>query len=88
MKSTPYACRVVAVVIGVMVAAAKFYPVRELAAALLMFSVLFGIVGAGFLILIATEELALKGMTLLESQFAYVRARTEEQDAHRRNLHP
>ena len=65
-----------AVVLGVSAAAFEFYPVRELVAALLMFSIVFGVVGAGFLILIATEELALKGMTLLESRLAYIRVGT------------
>jgi hypothetical protein len=71
-----HAVRAMAVVLGISVAAFEFYPVREVLAALLMFSILFGIVGAGFLILIATEELALKGMTLLESRLAYIQART------------
>jgi hypothetical protein len=71
-----HAVRAIALVLGISLAGVEFYSVRELVAALLMFSVLFGIVGAGFLILFATEELALKGMTLLESQLAYVRART------------
>ena len=71
-----HAVPAMAVVLGISVAAFEFYPVRELVAALLMFSILFGVVGAGFLILIATEEIALKGMTLLESRLAYMQART------------
>jgi hypothetical protein len=71
-----HAVRAMAVVLGVSAAAFEFYPVRELVAALLMFSIVFGVVGAGFLILIATEELALKGMTLLESRLAYTRGGT------------
>ena len=68
--------RAMVVVLGVSAAAFEFYPVRELVAALLMFSIVFGVVGTGLLILIATEELALKGMTRLESRFAYISART------------
>lgn len=66
----------VAIIFGVSAATVEFYSVRELVAALLMFTILFGIVGAGFLILIAAEELTTKGMTLLEPRVAYVRART------------
>lgn len=66
----------VAIVFVVSVAVIEFYFVRELLAALLMFSILVAIVGTAFLILIAAEELALKGMTLLEPRFVYVRART------------
>ena len=65
-----------AIIFGVSAAAVEFYSVRELVAALLMFAIVFGVVGAGFLVLIAAEELVLKGMTLLEPRFAYVRART------------
>jgi len=66
----------VAIVFGASVGVIEFYFVRELVAALLMFSILFAIVGTGFLILIAAEKLAVKGMTQLEPRFAYVRART------------
>ena len=71
----------VAIIVGVSVAAVEFYSVRELIAALLMFSILFGIVGAGFLILIAAEELALKGMTLLEHQNEEARTHNAEKNA-------
>ena len=71
-----HAISIVAVVLGISAAAVEFYAVRELVAALLLFSALFGIVSTGLLILVATEELALKGMTLLESRVAYIRART------------
>jgi len=64
-----------AVVLAICVAAVRFYTVRELIAALLIFSVVFGIVGVVALVLIAIDGLALKVMTLLESGFAYVGAR-------------
>jgi len=58
-----YAVRGIAVLLGISAAAFEFYPVRELVAALLMFSILFGVVGAGFLVLVAAEELALRSDT-------------------------
>lgn len=78
-----HAIRIMAVVLGISTAAVKFYSIRELAAALLLFSVLFGIIGTGLLILIATEKLALKGMALLEPGVAYIRARTRAASLHR-----
>jgi uncharacterized membrane protein YdfJ with MMPL/SSD domain len=68
--------RTVAVVLAICAAAVQFYAVRELLAALLIFSALFGIVGFVVLVLIAIDGLALKLMTLLESGFTYVGART------------
>jgi hypothetical protein len=60
--------------IGVAIGAVGFYQVRELLAALLMFSVLFGAVGLALLILFLIQEVALKGLTLLEARAAYLRA--------------
>ena len=64
--------------IGVAIAAVEFYQVRELLAALLIFSVLFGAVGMTLLILFLIQEVALKGVTRLEARVAYVRARLSD----------
>jgi hypothetical protein len=61
--------------IAVALVAIAFYPVRELLAALLIFSVLSGTVGMALLILFLVQELALKGVTQLEARLACVRAR-------------
>jgi hypothetical protein len=75
MKRT-YIVPTLALVLAICVAAVRFYTVRELIAALLIFSVVFGIVGVVVLVLIAMDGLALKVMTLFESGFAYIGART------------
>jgi len=75
MKRT-YIVPTVAVVLAISATTVEFYAERELMAALLLFSVLFGIVGVVVLVLIAIDGVARKVMTLLESGFAYVGART------------
>ena len=59
-----------ATVIGV-----DFYRVRELLAALLIFTVLFCTAGMALLILFLLQESALRGMTYCEAGMARVRAR-------------
>ncbi len=66
--------RAVLATIGVSLAAVGSYQVRELLAALLIFSVFFGAVGMALLILFLIQEVALKGVTRLEERVAYVRA--------------
>ena len=66
--------KAVPAVIGVAIAAVGFYRVRELLAALLIFSVLFVAVGMGLLILFLIQEVALKGVTRLEAHVAYLRS--------------
>lgn len=66
--------KAVPAVIGVAIAAVGFYRVRELLAALLIFSVLFSAVGMGLLILFFVQEVALKGVTRLEARLPYLRA--------------
>jgi hypothetical protein len=61
--------------IGLTVAAIGFYEVRELLAALVIFTVLFGSLGVAIVILFLIQELALKGVTRLEACLAGVRAR-------------
>jgi hypothetical protein len=51
---------------GIAIAAIGFYRVRELVAALIIFSVLFGILGIALLTLFLIQELALKGGSELE----------------------
>jgi uncharacterized membrane protein YdfJ with MMPL/SSD domain len=75
MKRT-HVVRAIAVIPAICAAAVKFYAVRELVAALLMFSVLFGIVVVVVLVFIAIDGLALKVMTLLKSDLAYAAARS------------
>jgi len=59
-----------AVILGSSLAAAEFYPVRELAAALIIFSVLFGTTGIALLSLILIQEAALKGVAHIEARLA------------------
>jgi hypothetical protein len=66
--------RAVLATIGVALAAVRFYQVRELLAALLLFSLLFAAVGIGLLILFLIQEAALKGVNCIEARVAYVRA--------------
>jgi hypothetical protein len=60
--------------IGVARAAVGFYEVRELLAALLMFSLIFCIVGIALLIVFLIQEVALQGLNRLEARAVYVRA--------------
>lgn len=55
------------------IGAAEFYSVRELVAALIIFSILFGTIGMALLILFLIQDLALKGVAHLESGMAYIR---------------
>lgn len=65
-----------AAVIGIISAATiEFYAIRELVAALLIFSVIFIGVTAGLLIVGLTEEMALKGIAMLGCRVAAVQAR-------------
>jgi ABC-type phosphate transport system permease subunit len=66
---------VIAVVLGLSIGAAEFYSVRELVAALIIFSILFGTMGMALLSLFLIQDLALKGVAHLESRMAYVRIR-------------
>lgn len=59
-----------AVVLGTFPAAAEFYSVRELAAALIIFSVLFGTIGTAVLSLILIQEAALKRVARMEARLA------------------
>ena len=60
--------------LGVAVAAMRFYQVRELLAALLIFSLLFAAVGIALLILFLIHEAALKGVNCIEARVVCVRA--------------
>ena len=73
MKCHSYQLEAIMGAIVVSMVAAAFYQVRELAAALLMFSVLFGTVGMAFLILFLIQELALKGLIRIETSMAHIR---------------
>ena len=61
--------------VGMAIAAMGFYQVRELVAALVIFSILFGIMGMALLILFLIQEVALKGVTQVEARLACVRVR-------------
>jgi len=69
--------RAEAIVAGfsVFIASIWFYQVRELVAALAIFSILFVTMGMALLILYSIEKLALKGVTRLEGRVAYARSR-------------
>jgi hypothetical protein len=58
--------------LGVAVAAMRFYQMRELLAALLIFSLIFCIVGMALLILFLIQEVTLKGLSRIEARVAYV----------------
>lgn len=66
---------VIVVVLMLSVCVVEFYAVRELAAALIIFGVLFGTIGTVLLILILIEETALKGMSYVEERVSCVRTR-------------
>ena len=59
-----------AVILGTSLAAAEFYSVRELAAAFIIFAVLFGTIGTAILSLILIQEAALKGVARIEARLA------------------
>jgi hypothetical protein len=65
----------IAAVLCLSIAVADFYQVRELFAALAIFAVLFGTIGAALLILFLIQKAALKGVTCLEMGMVRVRAR-------------
>ncbi len=62
------------IAVGLVVATAEFYVVRELLAALVIFAVLFSAVGMALLIMVAIEESILTGMIHLEARLVRVRA--------------
>lgn len=66
---------VIAAVSGFTIGAAGFYSVREVVAALIIFSILFGTMGMALLSLFLIQDLALKGVAHLESRIAYIRVR-------------
>lgn len=72
--------------VALIIAAMAFYQVRELIAALVIFSVLFGALGATLLMLFFVQDATLKGVTQLEARMAYVRTRhgapTQAHDDH------
>jgi hypothetical protein len=61
------------VVIATPLAAVEFYSVREFAAALLIFSVLFGAIGTVLLSLILIQAAAVKGVARIEARLAHRR---------------
>jgi len=60
----------VAGILGLYLAAVEFYSVRELAAALIIFTVFFGTIGTALLSLILIQETALKGVARIEARLA------------------
>ena len=60
----------VAVILGLSLAGLEFYPLRELAAALIIFGVFFGTIGTALLSLILIQEAALKGVARIEAHLA------------------
>ena len=61
--------------VGAAIAAMGFYQVREMIAALVIFSILFGTMGIALLMLFLIQEIALRGVTQVEARVACVRAR-------------
>jgi hypothetical protein len=75
-RSDPYKVLKAVIAAGaIALAATYFYAIRDLLAALLIFSVLFAVVGTALLILILLQEAALWGVTQVESHWTNVRAR-------------
>jgi hypothetical protein len=70
-----YQIQAIAGATGLAIAAIGFYRVRELVAALIIFSFLFGIVGIALLTLISIHELALKRVIQVLARLACVRPR-------------
>jgi uncharacterized membrane protein len=68
----------VTIAFGLVVAAMESYVVRELAAALAMFAVLFSAAGTALLVMVAIEESISTGITHLEARLVRVRARNRE----------
>ena len=66
----------------IMPVTAEFYRVRELLAAKVIFTALFGILGTALLIAFFVQESALKGMTHFELGMARIRARHSAASAH------
>jgi len=60
-----------AIVLGASLTAGEFYPIRELAAALIIFSAFFGVVGTGLLGLILIQQVALKGVECIGVRLAH-----------------
>ena len=61
---------VIPVALALSIGAAAFYSLRELVAALIIFSILFGTVVMTLLILFLIQDLALKAVAHLESRMA------------------
>ena len=59
------------IVVGLSLAAVEFYSVRELAAALIIFSVLFGAIGTVVLCVILIQEMSLRAMAQIEAHVAH-----------------
>jgi len=66
------------IAVGLVVAMAEFYVVRELLAALAISAVLFSAVGTALLIMVAIEESILTGIMHLEARLIRVRAQDRE----------
>ncbi len=60
-----------AIVLGFSLAAVEFYSMRELAAALIIFSVLFGVIGTVVLCLILIQEMSLRAVAQIEARVAH-----------------
>lgn len=77
MKTNRFYTRSAALAVGpaLTVAAAEFYRVRELLAALAIFTLLFGALGMVLLVGFLAEEAVVKGAEHFEASLAYVRAR-------------
>jgi hypothetical protein len=69
------AIRTVIAAIAIGATAAISFQVRELAAALLIFSIVFGTIGIAILLLVLVEEAALQGISRIATGLAHVRDR-------------
>jgi hypothetical protein len=66
------------IVLGLLVAAIELYPVRELVAAWVIFSILFAAAATILLLLVLVEEATLKGVILFETLLVRVQKRNTE----------
>lgn len=62
-----YQVQVIVGATGLVVAGVEFYPVRELVAALIIFSILFGVMAVSFFTLFLIRAAVLKSLSQIES---------------------
>lgn len=85
-RAYAYQLEVIVGAIGMATAAIEFYEVRELVAALIIFTLLFGTLAVALLTLVLIQRTVLKGLTQFESCAVYVRAQHAALSIQRRRI--